>query len=97
MRDRLVARSEIPISSGRENEVAGSWRIRDRRDLDDAVGIVALDRCLIRGAWVESPQIPTEAEGIPALASIAEARAIRADHRRAALARANFAPLRVVR
>src|SRR5690348_10522630 len=97
VRNGLIAGAEVPFAGRGEDDVAGAWRTRDRRDLNQAVWVVGVDRRLVGGASVESAQVGAKAEWISAQSTIAETRPFVRDDGRAAVARADLAAVYIVR
>jgi len=97
MGNRFVPRAEIPVARRRENDVARAWRVRDRRDLYDAVGVVTVDGRVIGGARVDASKVGAEAERVAALAAIGEAITIEDDNGLAALPGAHLTTALLVR
>ena len=55
VRDRLVFRAIVPVPGGRQDDVAAAHRSDQLCNLHQRIGIIALDRRVVRFAIVERP------------------------------------------
>ena len=90
VRDRLVTGAEVPLACGGKNHVPGPRRLRDRRNLDDAVRIVGVDRRVVSRVGVDAAEVRAQPERVAGESAVAEPAPLRSDDGRAAVAGADL-------